>query len=318
MSKDDTLPMLPWFPRDFIASTRAMSVAERGAYRELLDFQWEMGRLPADHERLARLLGCSVAEFEQWWPAIEGKFVRSGNQIFNKRMEEHRRKALSLKDIRAETGRKGGLARASRFASSKHEANAIAIASDLPLAKIKHPSPSPSPEKDINPKDSKDRDAPNESALWSRSDVRSVQCPACNAAPADPCIGTRGDRREANHRERIQSYLAQRGVNPVAWETWIEYRRKIGRPLKPASFQKAAAALAAFGDAATQAAVIDQSIGNGWQGLFPLKAQMNGNGHATSTYIAPLTVEQLEECERLGITPQQYRQEHGLAQPRST
>lgn len=71
----------------------------------------------------------------------------------------------------------------------------------------------------------------------------------------------------------------------------------------------AAEQLAALG--AEQAAAVKHSIANGYQGLFAPK----GNGHAPrKTYIPPLTVEQLEEAERLGQSPTEYRREHGLAQ----
>ena len=102
------------------------------------------------------------------------------------------------------------------------------------------------------------------------------------------------------------------GLDAPAWSRWTAYRAEIKKPLRPASLDAAARQLAKFGDSATQAAVVEQSIANGWQGLFALK--VNGNGHAAKPYIAPLSNEQLEEAEKLGLTSQQYRQEKGLAQ----
>jgi hypothetical protein len=58
-------------------------------------------------------------------------------------------------------------------------------------------------------------------------------------------------------------------LDPIAWKNWIEYREQIRRPLKPASIPAAQRKLAAFGS--DQSAVVEQSIANGWQGLFPLK-----------------------------------------------
>lgn len=60
------------------------------------------------------------------------------------------------------------------------------------------------------------------------------------------------------------------GLDLQAWERWVEYRKGIGKPLKPASMPAAQKAMAAFGD--QQAAVVEQSIANGWQGLFAIKA----------------------------------------------
>jgi hypothetical protein len=63
------------------------------------------------------------------------------------------------------------------------------------------------------------------------------------------------------------------GVNPTAWKTWVDYRHQIRKPLKPVSMPAAQRTLAAFGS--EQMAVVQQSVANGWQGLFPVK-QING------------------------------------------
>lgn len=59
------------------------------------------------------------------------------------------------------------------------------------------------------------------------------------------------------------------GLNLQAWEQWVQYRKEIRKPLKQASIPAAQKSLAAFGP--DQQAVVEQSIANGWQGLFDLK-----------------------------------------------
>ena len=59
------------------------------------------------------------------------------------------------------------------------------------------------------------------------------------------------------------------GLDPVAWDRWVEYRKKIRKPIKPVSMPAAQRKLAGFG--ADQAAVVENAIANGWQGVFPLK-----------------------------------------------
>lgn len=66
------------------------------------------------------------------------------------------------------------------------------------------------------------------------------------------------------------------GLDLAAWKRWLEYRKAIRKTLKPVSYSAAQRKLAAFGE--QQAAVVEQSIANGWQGLFALK-----DGHGTST-----------------------------------
>lgn len=60
------------------------------------------------------------------------------------------------------------------------------------------------------------------------------------------------------------------GLDPAAWSRWCDYRVKIRKPLKPVSIPAAQRELAAFG--CDQAAVVEQSVAQGWQGLFALKA----------------------------------------------
>jgi hypothetical protein len=64
------------------------------------------------------------------------------------------------------------------------------------------------------------------------------------------------------------------GLDSDAWRAWFDYRVKIRKPLKQVSIPAAQRTLAAFGS--NQTAVVQQSIANGWQGLFELKRQVGG------------------------------------------
>ena len=59
------------------------------------------------------------------------------------------------------------------------------------------------------------------------------------------------------------------GLDPAAWSRWCDYRVQIRKPIKPVSIPAAQRELAGFG--ADQAAVVEQSIANSYQGLFALK-----------------------------------------------
>ena len=58
-------------------------------------------------------------------------------------------------------------------------------------------------------------------------------------------------------------------VDESAWEQWKAYRIAIRKPIKPASEQAMRLKLSRYG--ADQAAVVQQSISQQWQGLFELK-----------------------------------------------
>ena len=61
------------------------------------------------------------------------------------------------------------------------------------------------------------------------------------------------------------------GLDLEAWNQWIDYRTQIRKPIKQVSIPAAQRELAGFG--CDQAAVVEQSIANGYQGLFALKSR---------------------------------------------
>lgn len=93
-----SLAMLPWFADAYIAASRHLTLAERGAYTDLLFFQWTIGPLPKDTARLASLIGATPREFAAVWPAIRGKFAETPAGLVNARLEAHRAKAAQLKE----------------------------------------------------------------------------------------------------------------------------------------------------------------------------------------------------------------------------
>jgi uncharacterized protein YdaU (DUF1376 family) len=137
--------MLPLFVRDYVTATRHLTLAERGAYTDLLFFQWELGVLPREPERLARLIGCSADEFAEVWTAIQGKFTKTDFGLLNTRLEQHRVKAEQLSAKRADIGRKGG----QRSAQAKAQPIAAPIAQPtveaIAQGNANSPSPTPSP-----------------------------------------------------------------------------------------------------------------------------------------------------------------------------
>jgi hypothetical protein len=58
-------------------------------------------------------------------------------------------------------------------------------------------------------------------------------------------------------------------LDEASWERWVAFRKAIRKPIKPISEHAMKLKLARFGD--DQAAVVDQSIANQWQGLFEIK-----------------------------------------------
>lgn len=86
------------------------------------------------------------------------------------------------------------------------------------------------------------------------------------------------------------------GLNREAWAKWIDYRKKAGKALKPVSWESAMQALVKHG--AHQMAVVDQSIANGWQGLFALKPGAATTAHSDGT---PLNKQEALEASNRAV-----------------
>ena len=140
---------IPFFGRDFYASTAMWTAEEVGHYIRLLVIQWDSGGLPSELDRL-ELVSPGVGRV---WPLLSGKFpVCDDGLRRNPRMEEHRERATELKDARSEAGQEGNR---KRWGDRKTIANASqndrkAIANGI--AKPSPPSPSPSPSPTPDPK----------------------------------------------------------------------------------------------------------------------------------------------------------------------
>jgi uncharacterized protein YdaU (DUF1376 family) len=169
MSKSPTLAMLPWFPRDYLAATRGMTLAERGAYTDLLWFAWDMGVLPNDPKRLARMLGVDADEFAEVWPAIKSKFVLTETGIVNERLERERLYSIEMRKKALERAKSGGKAtkekwekdpegmaaslaasRATSQATSPHDAGLQArLEEGSPIPNPPSPSKAPAPSQSL-------------------------------------------------------------------------------------------------------------------------------------------------------------------------
>lgn len=84
---------------------------------------------------------------------------------------------------------------------------------------------------------------------------------------------TKTGNRNTNALDSFPDVFPQ-GLDVQSWKRWLAYRKEIGKALRPASIPSAQQALVKHGD--QQAAVVEQSIANGWQGLFAIKAGQSG------------------------------------------
>ena len=139
---DDRVDLfMPLFCRDFLMSTIGWNATQRGHYLTLLMVQWDAGSLPPETEHLERISG-GVSES---WNLLEDKFpVDKDGLRRNKRLEEHRRTAVELRQKRRENGKKGGQAKVKPGSSNASTQPKLGLPSASPQPK--HPEPEPEPQ----------------------------------------------------------------------------------------------------------------------------------------------------------------------------
>ena len=160
MARDAVDQYMPFFGRDFLASTAMWSADEVGHYIRLLIIQWDHGHLPDDIDRLERVSpGVSSV-----WEMLRKKFpLCADNLRRNTRMEEHRQKALELKESRSAAGKRGAANRwKAKQTDGKANGPANGKAIDLPLANgmAKEWPPNPNPNPNPSPKPNKSTPTP--------------------------------------------------------------------------------------------------------------------------------------------------------------
>ena len=129
----------PWYIADWRESeTRiTLSLAERGLYRELLDYCYLEGSLPIDHIRLSRLCCCSPEEFESSWPAVVSLFQLDGERFTHAKVNEVRTKLEAYHEQKRHAGSASGQARRQRPFNGR--------SNETPTHLEPPPSPSPAP-----------------------------------------------------------------------------------------------------------------------------------------------------------------------------
>lgn len=106
---------MPFFVNDYLGATRHMTLAERGAYCDLLFMEWNIGPLPADPIRLSAMIGCDRKQFAEIWPTVQKKFTETDAGLVNERLELHRIKSIQISEKRATAGREGGNKTAAKY-----------------------------------------------------------------------------------------------------------------------------------------------------------------------------------------------------------
>ena len=102
----------------------------------------------------------------------------------------------------------------------------------------------------------------------------SPDVPRC-PPPSPPQTQTQTKTKTKTKTEEIKQEAQAPILDIEAWERWVSYRHQVGKAIKLASIPAAQRKLASFGE--VQAQVVEESIANGYQGLFA-PSRLNGSG----------------------------------------
>lgn len=100
------------------------------------------------------------------------------------------------------------------------------------------------------------------------------------------------DSDSDSDKEKNKKAAAPPDLDALAWEKWVEYRKRRKPAIRPESIEAAQRKLAAFG--IEQMAVVENSIANGYQGLI----QPKGSTAPRKSYQRAPTTAELEAEER--------------------
>jgi uncharacterized protein YdaU (DUF1376 family) len=104
-----------WYPAAFRDETLGWTLRQRAVYRELLDRNWELGRLPPGPQQLRAEINATPQDWKAAWPLLEPLFPRGADGFRrHARLEEQRLHALDVSNRRSQAGRQGGIEKAAK------------------------------------------------------------------------------------------------------------------------------------------------------------------------------------------------------------
>lgn len=108
---DAKSPAFPWYAKDWLADDKRteMSLTQRGAYADLLSYQWENGSIPDDPAMMARVIGVTPTAMRRLFrDHLADAFPVNGNgRRKNPRLEIERAKQTEYRAKKRAAGAKG-------------------------------------------------------------------------------------------------------------------------------------------------------------------------------------------------------------------
>ncbi|GEM_PF-2319209 len=134
-------PFMQLYVSDFIGDTLHLSTEQIGAYMLLLMAMWNAsGKLPADDQKLARVVRMSTKKWKSISADLMAFFDGDADHIWHNRLTKELRKSEGKSNSRAAAGAKGGAAKALKD-NKAQAANATPLSQHLPDTITREESP---------------------------------------------------------------------------------------------------------------------------------------------------------------------------------
>jgi len=244
----------PWFKfygKDFLGDAHvcAMTPAARGVYITLLCHHWELGELPGDERKLARMAGMTLANFRRVWPMIEPCFQRAVRVRSQKTTHAWLQGRMACESEKANAQAAKNAANGARGGRPKN-----------PLGFEVEPKKKASPDGRCQ---TAEEDPEKKAHKCAEGGERAIQWPKILA-------------------EKAPSLDATFAPLVEALRDWQEMRRKRRSPLTYKAAGRAAMKLArlAPNDARTAAAIVEKSADAGWTDLYGRDEKKASGKHA--------------------------------------
>ena len=112
---------MPLYVADYLGDTQHLTVEQHGAYMLLLMAMWRSGgRLPADAQKIARIVRMTPARWLKISDDIMAFFEVDGGEITQKRLAAEIEKASEKHQRRVSAGSKGGIAKSLKNKDEPH------------------------------------------------------------------------------------------------------------------------------------------------------------------------------------------------------
>lgn len=230
-------PAFQFYPADWLSDMRVRMLpwASRGILIELLCYCWREEWIPADSSAIAQLCGCHDLAIVEPCLQLFQPHPDDPSKLVHKRLQAERLKQDQHREERSVSGRRGANSRWGREIKENRAGVAHGILADS---------------------------SANGSAI--------NQPMAKNGSSSSPSTSNTSSKEEVGVEFPANLKSADFGA---AWESYLAYRKSSRlKSLAPASIQAQLRNLSEMGhDEAIEA--INQSIANGWQGIFPPKTK---------------------------------------------